>query len=225
MILSHLLLDVASATAMEGLNRSHFGVQPLLSSGFGTLLRWNVNLRGDCACSTIAGCSRGSLAQALASLQYRFFSIETGSENRHPRAAGKNLNLYRSDRVAEARKSKVTCMVRSTCVTTRPHATHGHSPARRLRWQHHSRVLEGSRRRLWPPCSVDFFLLKRGVKNCHPRAAGKNLNLYRRNVCHQLRPMLTSEPLLFTKNEKRIYSINIETYIKVKKCTPVQKFA
>jgi hypothetical protein len=124
-------------------------------------------------------------------------------KNRHPRAAGKNLNLYRSDRVAEARKSKVTCMVRSTCVTTRPHATHGHSPARRLRWQHHSRVLEGSRRRLWPPCSVNFFfLLKRGVKNCHPRAAGKNLNLYRRNVCQQLRPMLTSEPLLFTKKRE-----------------------
>jgi hypothetical protein len=119
------------------------GVLPLLSSGFNTLPSRNINLRGGCACSTVAGCSRGSPPQALTSLQCRFFSVETGSENRHPRAAGKNLNLYRSDRVAEARKSKVTCMVSSTCVTTRPHATHGHSPARRLHWQHHSRVLEG----------------------------------------------------------------------------------
>jgi hypothetical protein len=80
MILPHLLLDVASATTMEGLNRSHFGVLPLLSSGFSTLPRRNVNLRGDCACSTVAGCSRGSPAQALASLQCRFFPVETRSE-------------------------------------------------------------------------------------------------------------------------------------------------
>jgi hypothetical protein len=61
-ILSHLLLDAASATAMEGMNRSRFGVLPLISSGFSTLPRQNVNLWGGCACSTVAGCSRGSSA-------------------------------------------------------------------------------------------------------------------------------------------------------------------